>query len=115
MKDKPNLAPIVLTAASDDSIRVRFQAALTLGEVGDERTTAALASIARRDAADPWMRTAVLSSLSESSVPFLIDVLSDRKFAASAPGRQIIGQLAFIVGAKNQADVHSSKFVLSPI
>jgi len=104
LKDTPALLRSVLAVASDGSIRVRFQAALTLGEVDDEQATLALAAIARRDAADPWTRTAVLSSLSRSSVPFLLKVLADPVFAASRPGREMTGQLAFGVGARNDPD-----------
>ncbi|MAD79729.1 MAG: dehydrogenase [Planctomycetaceae bacterium] len=104
LSDAPELLRTVLAAASDDSIRVRFQAAMTLGEVGTEEATSALAAIARRDAANLWSRTAVLSSLSESEVPFLLNVLADTNFAAGEPGREMIGQLAFGVGARNNAD-----------
>ncbi len=104
LKDEPSLRQMVIAAARDDSARVRFQTALTLGEIDGDQATAALAAIARRDAADPWTRMAVLSSLSRSPFPFLIDVLADRQFAASEPGLQMIGQLAFIVGASSDAD-----------
>lgn len=104
LKNAPELLQAVLAAADDDAIRVRFQAAMTLGEVGTEPATSALAAIARRDAADPWSRTAVLSSLSESEVSFLLNVLADAEFAASVPGREMIGQLAYGVGARNNED-----------
>ncbi|MFV1994270.1 MAG: PVC-type heme-binding CxxCH protein, partial [Verrucomicrobiales bacterium] len=51
-----------IALAQDDNMRVRFQAAFTLGETTDPRAAAALTGIARRDGADYWMRTAVLSS-----------------------------------------------------
>ncbi len=104
LKEDPSLRQLILAAAEDEAARVRFQAALTLGEMEGSQATAALAVIARRDAADPWTRTAVLSSLSRSIVPFLVDVLTDRPFAGSKPGLQMIGQLAFIVGASNDAN-----------
>ena len=103
MNVKPQLLRQILAAAADDCLRVRFQVALTLGEAGAAEATSALAAIARRDAADPWMRTAVLSSLSKSGVPFLLNVLADADFAASAGGREMIGQLAYCVGARNSA------------
>ncbi len=104
LKDKGDLVQSVLAAAMDENIRVRFQVALTLGELGGDQATTALATIARKDAADPWMSTAVLSSLADSIAPFLVDVLSDNNFTTSKPGRQMIGQLASVVGAKNRAD-----------
>jgi hypothetical protein len=53
----------LLKLASDSDARVRFQLAFTLGEISDPRAPEALAVIARRGAADPWIRTAVLSSV----------------------------------------------------
>ena len=46
----------------DADLRVRYQLAFTLGEIAGHRSTAALADIARQDAADPWVSLAVLSS-----------------------------------------------------
>ena len=48
--------------AKDDDMRVRFQVALSLGEVDDPRAAAALGGILRRDLADRWMRAAVMSA-----------------------------------------------------
>jgi putative membrane-bound dehydrogenase-like protein len=62
LKASAALRAAVLPLADDSAIRVRFQVALSLGEVMDAITAPALAAIAARDLADPWMRTAVLSS-----------------------------------------------------
>src|SRR5262249_8537768 len=48
----------LLKLASDSDARVRFQLAFTLGEISDPRAADALAIIATRGAADPWIRTA---------------------------------------------------------
>jgi putative membrane-bound dehydrogenase-like protein len=71
--------PHVLRLAGDEDVRVRFRAALALGETGDPRAVEALASIARRDGAQQWTRAAVLSSVREHSNEFL------RAFVASPP------------------------------
>ena len=86
VNDSPKLLAAVLRAADDPDQRVRFQVALTLGEVQDERATSALARIARRDAEDQWMRAAMLSSLARATASFLVDLLSDEAFSASSPG-----------------------------
>ncbi|MBI4324360.1 MAG: c-type cytochrome, partial [Chloroflexi bacterium] len=70
------LASRVLALAEDADARVRFQCALTLGELDDSRTTPALAKIAVRDAADRWARAAVLSSAGRRAEAFFKEVVS---------------------------------------
>ena len=70
----------VLRLADDADDRVRLRVALALGETADRRRIAALASIARRDGAQSWMRAAILSSVGERSDDFL------RAFVDGAPG-----------------------------
>ena len=53
----------VLALADDPDPHVRFQTALSLGEVRDARVVPALARIVSQQAADRWTRAAVLSSL----------------------------------------------------
>jgi putative heme-binding domain-containing protein len=69
----------LLRLADDPDDRVRLRVALALGEAEDPRAISALASIARRDGADSWMRAAILSSLRDRSNEFL------RAFVASPP------------------------------
>jgi putative membrane-bound dehydrogenase-like protein len=61
----PALVSQLLHLASDADPRVRFQVALALGETPEQRATAALASIARRDGTDGWTRAAILSGLKD--------------------------------------------------
>lgn len=49
--------------ADDSAPRVRFQTALSLGGLDDENSLSALTRIARRDAADKWISTAILTSV----------------------------------------------------
>ena len=63
----PELAAAVRKCVDDPDARVRFQAAIVLGELADDDSTAALVAIAKRDAADPWTRLAVLSSAADRS------------------------------------------------
>jgi putative heme-binding domain-containing protein len=74
LKSNPALIDTVLARAEDDDPRVRFQAAITLGDAKDaavEGVAAALARIAARDGADRWARAAVFSSLHDREAPFL--------------------------------------------
>jgi putative membrane-bound dehydrogenase-like protein len=87
--------------ADDPAIRVRFHAALALGDRCRNEPAAleALAKIAAKDADDPWMRLAILSGLAESSLAFL--PLSNT--IPSAIGRrEFQSQAAAIVGVRRQ-------------
>ncbi len=59
----PKLFSRVLQLADDTDARVRFQCALSLGEVSDDKIIPALAKIAERDMADKWVRAAVLTAV----------------------------------------------------
>jgi putative membrane-bound dehydrogenase-like protein len=97
--------------AEDPAIRVRFQVALMLGDRCDVETAAlkALGRIAARDAADPWMRLAILSGLADRSLEFipLCDAIEPSE------GRsQLLLQAAAIVGAR---DIEGGASLLSLI
>lgn len=53
----------IVKAANDDDARVRFQAALALGDWNDEAIVAPLLHVATVGAGDPWIRAAVLSGI----------------------------------------------------
>lgn len=99
LSSSPPLRQLIVGAATDDDKRVRFQVAFTLGEIDDERATEALATIARRDADDPLMRTAIMSSASRADATLLKILLQDQPFAESIPGLETIAQLAVMVGS----------------
>ena len=102
LANSPRLLDQILRLAEDPAARVRFQAALTLGECDDPRVPEALTTIALRDAADPWARTAVLTSASPCSDVLLGRLLSDQRFANSDAGRQMLRQLAAVIGGRNE-------------
>jgi putative heme-binding domain-containing protein len=62
LADSSEMLAAVVKLADDDDILVRYQVALSLGESTAVDATAALARIARRDAGEPWMRVAIVSS-----------------------------------------------------
>jgi putative membrane-bound dehydrogenase-like protein len=62
-----DLADALVRMTPDPSAWVRYQLAYTLGEIRHPERVTALASIIRRDARDPWVRAAVLSSLAEGT------------------------------------------------
>src|SRR5207244_13502217 len=94
------LLDAILKLASDSDARVRFQLAFTLGEITDPRAVDALATIARRDGTDPWIRTALLSSVANTSDPLLARLLADAKLGSA--DTELIRELAQIVGVRGQ-------------
>ena len=91
-----------MTADADP--RVRYQLAFTLGESRDPGRDAALAALLRRDASDPWVRVAALSSLGGGASSAFVELLKDPAFRAAPPGRGLLAQLATLVGARNSKD-----------
>src|SRR4051812_30612222 len=98
----PKLLDRVLSLANDTNARVCFQLAFTLGETQDSRASAVLAGIAKRYATDQWIRTAVLSSVAQTSDRLLVELLSDDAFTRTPAGTAFLVELAHIVGARGQ-------------
>lgn len=104
----PKLLPLV----DDESPQVRCEMAYVLGEISNRAAAAtALAKLARRDGGDRWMRSAILSSAA-SLAPDLIaeltlehgvnsTVVVKSPFVDSEEGRLLLGQLAGLIGARN--------------
>ena len=95
------LDQVIAQAGSSDA-RVRLQAAFSLGESASARALDALGILAKHDATDPWIRSAVLSSVGNSSDELLARLLSDQPFAADPTGTDLIRELAQIVGVRNK-------------
>jgi putative membrane-bound dehydrogenase-like protein len=100
----PAIRDRVRALASDESIRVRFAVALTLGAISGPDVVEPLATIARRDAADPWVRTAVLAAASRCAPALFRVLVADDAFVRGEPGRAVLGTLAGLVGARGTAD-----------
>lgn len=97
------LSAELIRLASDPDPRVRLRVALALGESTDPGAIAALASMARRDGGDRWMRAAILSSVKTRSDEFL------RAFVASAAASAdvtaaVMQDLAQVFGAGQPAE-----------
>ncbi len=80
------------------SLAIRFQKALSLGSF--ENNQYELARLAERDAGDPWMRQAILSSSLQSAELLLARLLEKRRFEHRAGGVELVRELAFAVGAR---------------
>jgi putative membrane-bound dehydrogenase-like protein len=89
----------LLKLVSDPEPRVRFQLALTLGEIDDPRTASALAAMGLRDGSDSWTRAALLSSVNAATIGPL---LADGDFIASGNATELLRALGQMVGARGQ-------------
>ncbi len=74
--DYPQLRERLLAMDDDPALRVRWQLALTLGNLDDPRTAVSLAKLIRRDADNSWMQTAIFTA-PQHSVAIAIDLLKD--------------------------------------
>jgi putative membrane-bound dehydrogenase-like protein len=97
----PALAEQVRKLAADPDAQVRFHVALALGETRDPAGVAPLLAVARKDAADPLTRIAVLSSAADHSHTLFASILGDAR-PPTADEREFLAQLAAVVGARNR-------------
>jgi putative membrane-bound dehydrogenase-like protein len=107
LEREPVLLDGALVLADDPDPMVRFQLGFSLGEVkNDPRVIKALASIALKDSASQWTRTAVLSSIGGAGGALaLLDALTKRDgFLASGPAQVWVDDLAFLVGCGRKPD-----------
>ena len=88
----------VLRLAEDGDDRVRLRVALALGETADSRAIGALAALARRDGAQPWMRAAILSSVRNRANEFLRAFL-ESPAASPAAKAMVMQDASQLVGA----------------
>jgi putative membrane-bound dehydrogenase-like protein len=93
----PALAEETEKLAGDPDPQVRFETAIVLGKLTPPDGIAGLVKIAKRDAADPWTRLAVLSSSAGRS-HILFMVLTREGGREDWP---LLAQLAAVVGARD--------------
>ena len=94
----------LVSLADDPDVRVRYQLAFSLGAVKGTPARDALARIARRDGAEPWVRLAVLSSLRDGGGDVFRKLLGDRKYRQRKFGREFLVALSGQIGAADRGD-----------
>ena len=104
LKTSPELAEAVLKRVKDPDPTVRMQIAYSLGEWDDPRAGESLGAIALRDAKDPYISAAVISSVNEKNLTAMIAaVTSDAK---RAPSEKLLADLMLVAaGVKDNAAV----------
>ncbi len=98
----PKLVPLI----DDPDALVRYQLAFTLGEFNHTDRPEMLARLIRRNAKDRWICSAAFSSLANGSADVFARLFGDNAFASSNEGREVLQQLAVLVGAQDrQAEI----------
>lgn len=104
VREVPEVRQALLGLADDSDAMVRFQAALSIGEIGEGSALAALGRIARRDASDPWMRLAVLSSVAGRAAGLLEALAGSPGFAGSPEAPGWLGALATLAAIEDRPE-----------
>ncbi|HTI70848.1 MAG TPA: PVC-type heme-binding CxxCH protein [Candidatus Limnocylindria bacterium] len=105
LEDAPELQKAVSQLTYDSHPQVRFQAALALGMFDNTVSTAALQDLLRTEAGSPWIRQAVLSSLSPTALDALLwRYLAENDFRqGSDPSYiEVLRELATLIGAREK-------------
>lgn len=100
----PELLVAMILMATDADPMVRFQVALSLGDVKSPKAVSALALIARKDSENPWTRLAIMSSLKGRAL-LLLDRLSvdPANYLDTPEGRAWLEDLSSLIGAENNS------------
>jgi putative membrane-bound dehydrogenase-like protein len=109
---EPKLRELALALVDDPAPRVRFQLAFTLGSLKpDANAAAALARLARRDGANPWAQTAILSSARHHAAFLLRELLPHDDVAP-----QLLARLAGLVAAGgDEAEIERALLALTAV
>jgi putative membrane-bound dehydrogenase-like protein len=99
LNDSPMLAGKVLALAKDENPRVRFQCALSLGELQNAKIIPGLVKIAERNPDDRWMRAAVLSSIGGRANDFLSAILPAAKKSKDGALLPLLSELGRVLGS----------------
>ena len=94
----------IIRLADDVSDRVRFQVAFALGQFDDPRCSAALESIVRRDANDPWIINAALSSSGVLAPRLFEKLLQEQEFLTDPVFLPVLKQLATVTGVRKSPE-----------
>lgn len=108
LPQSPALRERVLAAARDNEVRVRYQAAFAVGGVAGASAVEAGLAILERDAADRWLRAAVLSAPPAQCAELAGRVLAQPAMIAKEGGREVLRQLLFIVGAQSRQNTSAA-------
>lgn len=99
--DSSALVTKLCTMATDADLRVRYQLAFTLGEIKDDRRYQALATIARENGDDKWIRLAVFSSLKNGAGDVFAKLIADKAWRSTDQGKSLLTDLSGLIARQN--------------
>jgi putative membrane-bound dehydrogenase-like protein len=102
--DRPAVVAAWAKTALDDDVRVRWQAALSLGATRDSSAVDGLARIAAKDGADVWFRFAIVSSSHGRAAELVRRLHQDRQTRHLSQTREIAHQLVVAVAQSKRDD-----------
>ncbi len=88
--------------AEDTDLRVRYQLAFTLGEIQLPERNAVLAQMIARDIDQPWMHTAVLSSLEDGAGEVFSTLIASGGVEESSSAQTFLRELVRVIGNRNK-------------
>ncbi len=102
----PSLQDKILALAEDENPRVRFQAALSIGQFEHSASSAALRKILVHDYAFRWSRLAVLSSLRPGQELFFVALLTepDQWAQLDDDKLKLLEEFAELIGARSRPE-----------
>ena len=101
----PAVRQRLVTMGDDPVLRVRYQAAFSLGELPNSpQRNKALVGIAKRDGGDGYVRVAVLSSLGQGAGEALAALAADASFRETQTGKELLASLAAQIGKQQRAE-----------
>lgn len=101
--DSPALRRAAAERVADDSSLVRFQLAFSAGFLPASEAVPILVQLCAKDGADPWVQTAVLSSIGHCPQQFL-NALATAAAVPPAVRNTLMSRVATMIGAKGDAD-----------
>lgn len=100
----PECLPQVIDALNDPSVRVVFQASLSVGNFPDKQALPALVRVLKQYGQDPWFRTGILSSAAGSSTDLLEMLLGKGSFFEKDEPWKVsfLEDFSYVIGSRNQ-------------
>lgn len=102
----PECFSLILNSVKDTSIQVAFQAVLSAGNDGFEKTEKALADALKKYGYDPFFRTAILSSETGGSINFFEMLVQQQWFDEpdNAGQSNYLEDFSFVIGWRNNTN-----------